>query len=185
MDEEPTGPERHINIHIDPEKMAWRVGLDRVRARTRATVPTLTTPGRLPPGPRVIRTGRILGSALLLWKLKEKPKGGEQSRAGVSKRLRKAFERLGPTYIKMGQILSSGEGIFPPELVREFRFLRDKVPAEPFEVVRKTVEADLGAPLEAVFARFERTPIAAAFSTTSGPPSASVRTWWTSRKASP
>ena len=147
---------------IDPEKMAWRVGLDRVRARTRATVPTLTTPGRLPPGPRVIRTGRILGSALLLWKLKEKPKGGEQSRAGVSKRLRKAFERLGPTYIKMGQILSSGEGIFPPELVREFRFLRDKVPAEPFEVVRKTVEADLGAPLEAVFARFERTPIAAA-----------------------
>lgn len=147
---------------IDPEKMVWRVGLDRVRARTRATVPTLTTPGRLPPGPRVIRTGRILGSALLLWKLKEKPKGGEQSRAGVSKRLRKAFERLGPTYIKMGQILSSGEGIFPPELVREFRFLRDKVPAEPFEVVRKTVEADLGAPLEAVFARFERTPIAAA-----------------------
>ena len=147
---------------IDPEKMVWRVGLDRVRARTRATVPTLTTPGRLPPGPRVIRTGRILGSALLLWKLKETPKGGEQSRAGVSKRLRKAFERLGPTYIKMGQILSSGEGIFPPELVREFRFLRDKVPAEPFEVVRKTVEADLGAPLEAVFARFERTPIAAA-----------------------
>ena len=147
---------------IDPDAMVWRVGLDRVRARTRATVPALTTPGRLPPGPRVLRTGRILGTALLLWKLKEKPKGGEESRAGVSKRLRKAFERLGPTYIKMGQILSSGEGIFPPELVREFRFLRDKVPAEPFEVVRKTVEADLGAPLEAVFARFDRTPIAAA-----------------------
>lgn len=147
---------------IDPDAMVWRVGLDRVRARTRATVPALTTPGRLPPGPRVLRTGRILGTALLLWKLKEKPKGGEESRAGVSMRLRKAFERLGPTYIKMGQILSSGEGIFPPELVREFRFLRDKVPAEPFEVVRKTVEADLGAPLEAVFARFDRTPIAAA-----------------------
>ena len=147
---------------IDPDAMVWRVGLDRVRARTRATVPALTTPGRLPPGPRVIRTGRILGTALLLWKLKEKPKGGEVSRAGVSKRLRKAFERLGPTYIKMGQILSSGEGIFPPELVREFRFLRDRVPADPFEVVRKTVEADLGAPLEAVFARFDRTPIAAA-----------------------
>ena len=173
MSDEPMSDEPKSDLHlgaftpdgpwvIDPDAMVWRVGLDRVRARTRATVPALTTPGRLPPGPRVLRTGRILGTALLLWKLKEKPKGGEESRAGVSKRLRKAFERLGPTYIKMGQILSSGEGIFPPELVREFRFLRDKVPAEPFEVVRKTVEADLGAPLEAVFARFDRTPIAAA-----------------------
>ena len=173
MSDEPKSDEPKSDLHlgaftpdgpwvIDPDAMVWRVGLDRVRARTRATVPALTTPGRLPPGPRVLRTGRILGTALLLWKLKEKPKGGEESRAGVSKRLRKAFERLGPTYIKMGQILSSGEGIFPPELVREFRFLRDKVPAEPFEVVRKTVEADLGAPLEAVFARFDRTPIAAA-----------------------
>ena len=71
----------------------------------------------------------------------------EVSRAGLSYRLRKAFEHLGPTYIKLGQILSSGEGIFPPELVDEFRLLRDRVPAERFEVVREVVEADLGRPL--------------------------------------
>ncbi len=56
--------------------------------------------------------------------------GREMSRAGLSRRLRKAFERLGPTYIKLGQILSSGEGVFPPELVGEFRLLRDQVPPE-------------------------------------------------------
>ena len=147
---------------IEPAALTWNVGLSGVRERTRAQVPELTTPGLLPPGARVLRTGRVLGTALLLWKLKEKPAGGEVSRAGLSKRLRKAFERLGPTYIKMGQIISSGEGIFPPELVREFRLLRDRVPPEPFETVRKTVEADLGAPLESVFSSFERTPIAAA-----------------------
>ena len=42
--------------------------------------------------------------------------------------------RLGPTYIKLGQIISSGEGIFPEELVDEFKKCRDQVPPEPFDV---------------------------------------------------
>ena len=147
---------------VEADRLEWRKGLARVRERTRAQVPFLTTPGFLPPGIRVIKTGRILGSALLRWRLKEKPKGGEQSRAGVSRRLRIAFEQLGPTYIKMGQIISSGEGIFPPELVGEFRLLRDRVPPEPFETVRRIVEEDLGGPLETIFTSFDRTPIAAA-----------------------
>ncbi len=109
----------------------------------------------------------MLGWAVLAWRLIEKRVAvrldrPEVSRAGLSYRLRKAFERLGPTYIKLGQILSSGEGVFPPELVNEFRLLRDRVPAERFEVVRQVVEADLGRPLEAVFEHFETTPIAAA-----------------------
>ena len=147
---------------INEADLRWKVGLDGVRRRARAQVPVLTHPGFLPPGRRVIRTGRILGTALFMWRWKEKPAGGEVSRAGVSKRLRVAFERLGPTYIKMGQIISSGEGIFPPELVKEFRYLRDRVPAEPFDLVRRTIEEDLGVPLEAVFAHIDRTPIAAA-----------------------
>ncbi len=69
---------------------------------------------------------------------------------------------LGPTYIKLGQILSSGDGIFPEELVSQFRLLRDRVPAEPFDAVRRIVEADLACSLEDVFDRFERVPIAAA-----------------------
>src|SRR5207237_1414487 len=70
--------------------------------------------------------------------------------------------RLGPTYIKLGQIISSGEGIFPDELVGEFRLLRDRVPAESFADVKATIEGDFGRPLDAIFQHFETTPRAAA-----------------------
>jgi ubiquinone biosynthesis protein len=86
----------------------------------------------------------------------------EASRSDISRRLRLAAERLGPTYIKLGQIISSGEGLFPPELVDEFKKCRDQVPAEAFDDVRRTVEEDLGARLEDVFESFDRTPLAAA-----------------------
>ena len=118
----------------------------------RQQVPNLITPGRLPPGRRGItvvgppRAGRrpvVLAA----------PRGG--SRAGgtadLSLRLRLAAEALGPTFIKLGQIISSGEGLFPPELVDEFKRCRDQVPAESFDDVRHTVETDLGRPLEEVF----------------------------------
>jgi len=64
--------------------------------------------------------------------------------------------------VKLGQIISAFEGLFPDELVEEFKKLRDQVPAEPFSVVRALVEADLGRPLETVFAEFDEQPIAAA-----------------------
>jgi ubiquinone biosynthesis protein len=147
---------------VDPDRLAWAAGIEALRARTNALVPELTSAGFLPPGLRVIRTGRVLGVALGAWRVKEKPAGGAVSRAGVSRRLRRAFAELGPTYIKMGQIISSGEGIFPPELVAEFRQLRDRVPPEPFDAVRKTVEEDLGQTLESVFASFDRNALAAA-----------------------
>src|SRR5207237_123507 len=79
-----------------------------------------------------------------------------------SRRLRRAFERLGPAYIKLGQIVSSGQGVFPPELVDEFKRCRDQVPAERFAVVRRVIEEDLGQPLARVFASFDEEPIAAA-----------------------
>jgi ubiquinone biosynthesis protein len=92
----------------------------------------------------------------------DRRRGGSDSRLGLSKRLRSAAEKLGPTYIKLGQVISSGEGLFPAELVEEFKACRDQVPSEPFDAVRQVVEADFGRPLETVFSRFERTPIAAA-----------------------
>jgi ubiquinone biosynthesis protein len=145
----------------------WRAGAVPLRARSAALVPRLLRRRRLPPGKRVIRVGTQLGSALAGWWLVERRRARRQgapeiSRAGLSRRLRIAFERLGPTYIKLGQILSSGEGLFPPELVSEFRLLRDRVPAESFEAVRRVVETDLGQPLEAVFSSFDPTPLAAA-----------------------
>ncbi|HEX6310919.1 MAG TPA: AarF/UbiB family protein, partial [Acidimicrobiia bacterium] len=73
-----------------------------------------------------------------------------------------AFEHLGSTYVKLGQIISGGEGLFPPELVAEFRLLRDQVPPESFADVRAVVEQDLGRPLHALFASFDEEPLAAA-----------------------
>jgi ubiquinone biosynthesis protein len=147
---------------VEPDTLAWRLGLDRIRVATAASVPQLTRRRRLPPGQRVLRVGALLGRALGGWYLTDRRKDQHESRAGLSRRLRQAFERLGPTYIKLGQILSSGDGIFPEELVAEFRLLRDRVPPESFDTVRAVVEADLGKPLEQVFSSFDRAPVAAA-----------------------
>jgi ubiquinone biosynthesis protein len=148
---------------IDPSDLVWRRGLDAIRAQTRAQVPVLTRKRLIPPGVRVLVTGARLAIALGGWALVERRSGdASKSRAGLSRRLRQAFEKLGPTYIKLGQILSSGDGIFPEELVSEFKYLRDRVPPEPWDVVRRTVVADLGRPLDEVFERFDRTPLAAA-----------------------
>jgi ubiquinone biosynthesis protein len=117
---------------------------------------------RFVPPASAARVAIVLGRSLAAWHLVERRQGGSRSRAGLSRRLRRAFERLGPTYIKLGQILSAGEGVFPKELVAEFRLCRDQVPAESFATVRRTIEEDLGRPLEDVFASFEEVPIAAA-----------------------
>src|SRR5918993_11024 len=146
----------------DPHAPAWRQGLTEVRARVRGEVPELTRPPRVP-GVRVVKVARHLGLALAAWRLRDRDSGDRStSRAGLSRRLRIAAEHLGPTYIKLGQIISSGEGIFPAELVDQFKLLRDKVPPEPFTTVRRVVEDDLGRPLDDVFTWFDRTPLAAA-----------------------
>ncbi len=142
--------------------MPWRAGVDELRAAAQAEVPELVHRRFLPPLRRFGEAAALLGVALAGWQLRERRSGGPASRAGLSRRLRAAFERLGPAYIKLGQIVSSGQGLFPPELVEEFKRCRDQVPAEPFAAVRRVVEEDLGGPLERTFATFDETPIAAA-----------------------
>jgi ubiquinone biosynthesis protein len=137
-----------------------RIGVDERRAEAAAEARQLVSATLRPSLARVAAVCVRIGGALLAWRLKER--GTNRSRAGLSGRLRVAFERLGPTYIKLGQILSSGEGIFPEELVAEFQLLRDRVPPEPFSVVRRTVEAELGRPIADVFVSFNPTPIASA-----------------------
>ncbi len=145
-----------------PGRLEWLPGTGPLRVATRKRIPDLIRHGTLPPARRVLGTGFRLGSALLLWRQLDRHKGRERSRQGLSRRLRRAFEALGPTYIKLGQIISSGEGIFPKELVEEFGQLRDRVPAEPFPIVKRTIEEDLGGPIGAFFSDFDTTPVAAA-----------------------
>src|SRR3954468_20824120 len=101
----------HAPWVVDPEAMRWRRGIERLRAGTAAEVPTLVRRRTLPPGSRVVTTGVQLAKALGGWYIGGR-RSGDQSPpgAGLSRRLRKAFVHLGPTYIKLGQIISSGEG---------------------------------------------------------------------------
>ncbi|CAB4547047.1 unannotated protein [freshwater metagenome] len=147
---------------INRSQLTWTAGIVLLRENTRRLVPQLTAKRRLPPPGRLAVVSLHLGSAVLGWAAIDRRRGGSASRLGLSRRLRSAAEKLGPTYIKLGQVISSGEGLFPTELVEEFKACRDQVPSESFDSVRAVVEADLGRPLETVFSRFERTPIAAA-----------------------
>ena len=143
----------------------WSVHAIALRRQAQQDVPRLITPRRIPPLGRMFTVVFVLGKALVPWFVKKKLKrfsSPEQSREYVSLRLRKAVERLGAAYIKLGQIISSGEGLFPKELVDEFKKCRDQVPSEPFKVVRLIVEQDLGARLHDVFSEFDETPLAAA-----------------------
>ena len=147
---------------VVPERMPWRRDVDALRAASQAQVPEWVRRRRLPPVRRFLRAGALVGYAVAMWWLFDKRRGPEASRAGLSRRLRIAFEKLGSSYIKLAQIVSSGQGIFPDELVAEFKICRDRVPPEPFSHVREVVEQELGVPLESVFARFEEKPLASA-----------------------
>jgi ubiquinone biosynthesis protein len=142
--------------------MAWKSGLSGVRAEIQATLPYLIRRRMLPPGARVGTTVRHLGGALALWYVTERRRGGSEKIAGISRRLRMAAERLGPTYIKLGQIVASGDGIFPPELVAEFKWCRDQVSPEPWPVIEAVITQELGRPPSEVFASIDYHPLAAA-----------------------
>jgi ubiquinone biosynthesis protein len=77
-------------------------------------------------------------------------------------RVRRALEEMGPTFVKLGQVLATRVDLFAPEWIAEFEKLQNQVPPVPFESVREQLETDLGAPPEQVFAAFDPEPIAAA-----------------------
>jgi len=76
--------------------------------------------------------------------------------------LRKLFERLGATYIKLGQFIASSPTLFPAEYVLEFQKCLDQSPVVSFDVIREIVESDLGRPLSAVYASVDPKPLASA-----------------------
>ncbi len=77
-------------------------------------------------------------------------------------RVRKAIEELGPTFIKLGQILSTRPDLIPPAYLKELAKLQDSVPPAPWEEVRRVAEDELNRPLDEVFAWIKPEPIAAA-----------------------
>ncbi|MEA2085048.1 MAG: AarF/ABC1/UbiB kinase family protein [Thermodesulfobacteriota bacterium] len=77
-------------------------------------------------------------------------------------RVRMALEELGPTFVKLGQILSTRPDLIPSGFIQEFSKLQDQVPPFAFDDVRQIIEKELGNNIEELFQEFEETPIAAA-----------------------
>ncbi|WP_420266055.1 ABC1 kinase family protein [Candidatus Magnetominusculus dajiuhuensis] len=88
--------------------------------------------------------------------------GGVILESTVAVSLRQVFEELGPSFIKLAQILSSRPDLITERYATEFEKLQDEVPPFPFQSAKNIIEKELGKPIEEIFGDIEQTPIAAA-----------------------
>lgn len=95
-------------------------------------------------------------------KRKFRPLSGEAEQVNIPRRIRAVLEDLGPTFIKLGQLLSIRPDLLPEEYLEELEHLQDKVPSFPFKEVQETLERELQGPLDEFFQDFQREPLAAA-----------------------
>jgi ubiquinone biosynthesis protein len=82
--------------------------------------------------------------------------------ASYAARMRLAMQELGPSFVKLGQILSTRADLLPAELIVELKKLQEDVPPIPFSDVKGEIEETLGAPLADIFVEFDETPLASA-----------------------
>ncbi len=93
--------------------------------------------------------------------------GAGRAKEGVAEtttavRVRLVLEELGPTFIKLGQVLSTRGSLLPPDLLAELQRLQEQAPSFPAETARERVESELDLPVDELFARFEAEPLASA-----------------------
>lgn len=114
----------------------------------------------------IIQIASRFGLGVLLARLGlERPQHGEDSAddpQGLAERTRLALEALGPTFVKLGQILATRGDLLPPDWIAELERLHSGAPTLPFEDLRPFVEDALGQPPETAFASFDPQPVAAA-----------------------
>jgi aarF domain-containing kinase len=107
---------------------------------------------------RFVFTWFVVSRALVsMWidKLRGKGNTGPQ-------RLREAFESLGPTYVKLAQLVASSEGMFPDAYCLEFQKCLDRVPPFSIDDVRNTIQEDFGRSPDEIFTELEEKPLASA-----------------------
>ncbi len=148
------GRERHVLAETDGtyHPPTWLDGLEHQRAWTAAQAERILTPAPttlLRALPRVTAVVAVAATAAV----------GGMGR--MAPRLRRLFTFLGPTFIKFGQLISGGSGLFPAALVEEFASFRDRVPPEDFAHVQRVLAEELPGGLD-LFASFEETPLASA-----------------------
>ena len=95
------------------------------------------------------------------WLRRLVPRWGRR-REPLGARIRQALEELGPIFVKFGQAVSTRGDLLPPDIAKELVKLQDQVPPFDSEVALTILEQAFGAPVDDVFAEFERQPLAAA-----------------------
>jgi ubiquinone biosynthesis protein len=111
------------------------------------------------------RSRRITGVLAKHWLLGALRSGlglSPRRRAIFAREWRVAFEKLGPAFIKLGQLISVRPDEFGREIVAEMAAMQDSVPAIPAAAIRRVIEAEFGRTPEQLFATFDDTPIASA-----------------------
>ncbi|MDM0015962.1 ubiquinone biosynthesis regulatory protein kinase UbiB [Variovorax saccharolyticus] len=87
---------------------------------------------------------------------------GRNLDAPRGQRLREALERLGPIFVKFGQVLSTRRDLLPPDIADELAWLQDRVPPFPSKVAIATIERAFRRPVSDIFVQFDETPVASA-----------------------
>lgn len=87
---------------------------------------------------------------------------GNLSKQEKPEKVREALEALGPTFIKIGQMLSVRTDILTPAYIDELKKLQDNVKTDDFSLVKEVIEAETGLPLTDIFTKFEEQPFASA-----------------------
>lgn len=87
---------------------------------------------------------------------------GRNLDAPRGQRLREALERLGPIFVKFGQVLSTRRDLLPPDIADELAWLQDRVPPFPSKVAIATIERAFRRPVGDIFVEFDETPVASA-----------------------
>ncbi len=87
---------------------------------------------------------------------------GRKLDAPRGQRLREALERLGPIFVKFGQVLSTRRDLLPPDIADELAWLQDRVPPFPSKVAIATIERAFRRPVGDIFEEFDETPVASA-----------------------
>lgn len=126
-------------------------------------VDIVRTTGVRPGIARTIQASQAVASVLRCFA--QNPDSFRESSSGnvlPEKLIKSLFERLGATYIKLGQFIASSPTLFPPEYVREFQSCLDNTPKIPYSEIRKIVQEDLKRPISAVFSEIDPVPIASA-----------------------
>lgn len=103
-----------------------------------------------------------LGLLLARIGLQPRPDSTDEDPQSLPRRTRLALEELGPTFVKLGQILATRSDLLPPEWIAELEHLQSSAPTLPFDLLRPQVEQALGQNVEDAFAHFDTQPLAAA-----------------------